>query len=120
MSLRDTLNAGSATLPPHLAAVAAALPPHLRTLVEALPERLMDVVATAPVYSERRSGAELVKQHVIPVSHRSLEAWPLPWQHVNGKAVTPTIALLAVAYEKLVAAPVIMGGRRSQTHQSAA
>ena len=61
MSLRETLNAGTATLPAHLAEVAAALPPHLRALVEALPGRLMDVLATAPVYSERRSGAELVK-----------------------------------------------------------
>jgi hypothetical protein len=112
MSRRETLNAGTAALPAHLAEVAATLPPHLQALAKALPGRLMDVLATAPVYSERRSGAELVRQHVIPVGHRSLEAWPLPWQHVNGKAVTPTIALLALAYEKLLAAPVTMGGRR--------
>ena len=50
MSLRETLNAGTVALPPHLAEVAAALPPHLRALVDALPERLRDVLATAPVY----------------------------------------------------------------------
>ena len=120
MSLCETLSAKTAALPPHLAEVVAGLPHHLRALVEALPGRLMDVLATAPVYSERRSGAGLVRQHVIPVSHRSLEAWPLPWQRANGRAVTPTIALFAVAYDKLASAPVVMGGRRSQTHQSAA
>ena len=50
MSRRETLNAGTATLPAHLAEVAATLPPHLQALAKALPGRLMDVLATAPVY----------------------------------------------------------------------
>jgi hypothetical protein len=120
MSSREMLNSDPATLPPHLVELVAGLPPDLRALVAAMPQRLMDVLAAAPVYSERRSGADLLRQHVIPVSRRSLEAWPLPWQHANGKAITLTIALFAVAHAKLAAAPLTMGGRRSQTRQSAA
>ena len=102
------------TLPPHLDEVVAELPPSLIELVRKLPPRLMDVLADAPVYVDRRTGAELLTHVVIPVSHRSLEAWPLPWQHANGKALCPTVAMFAMAYSKLVAAPVIMGGRRGE------
>jgi len=106
-------------LPSHLVEVVANLPQTLRTDIEALPQRLLDVLATQPVNSDRRSGAPLVSHWVHPVSHRSLEAWPLPWRHVNGRAVTPTIALFAVAYAKLAAAPVVMGGRRQATEKRA-
>jgi hypothetical protein len=69
--------------------------------------------------SDRPAGAASVSHHIMPVSHRSLESWPLPWQHVHGKAITPTIALFALAYSKLKAAPVVMGGRRvARTHHS--
>jgi hypothetical protein len=111
MSCRDTPNAGPGSIPTHLVELVTALPPDLRTLVHELPQRLVDVAAIAPVYSARPPGAALLKQHVVEVSPRSLEAWRLPWQHVNGKAVTLTIVLLAVGYAKLSAAPVTMGGR---------
>ena len=122
MSLHRTPNAEPATLPAHLAEVADTLPPDLRALVNSLPKRLVDVLVTAPVYTPRPPGAALVTQHIAPVSDRTLEAWPLPWQRVNGKAITPTIVLFAVAYAKLAAAPVIMGGRRraDATSQQAA
>jgi hypothetical protein len=117
MSLQDKLKSGTASLPHHVAEIAATLPPHLKALVEALPERLMNVVASAPVYSGRRSGADLLTQHVFPVSHRSLEVWPIPWQHVNGKAIAPTVVYFAVGYSKLVAAPLLMGGQRGAAGQ---
>lgn len=109
--LREMSKTGRAPLPPHLAELAATLPSDLRALIDELPQRLVDVLATAPAYSDRRSGARLVSHNIVPVSYRSLETWPLPWQHANGRAVTPTVALFAVAYGKLTAAPVVMGGR---------
>ena len=103
------------TLPPHLTEVVDTLPKELRTLVRALPQRLMDVAALAPVFVDRKVGATLLTRNAIPVSHRSLEAWPLPWQRANGRALTPSIAMLALAHEKMVRAPVVMGGRQTAT-----
>jgi hypothetical protein len=77
-----------------------------------LPQYLLDVLVTLPRKVSRRRGADLVKEHFFEVSHRTLEAWPLPTQLVNGRAITPTKALFEVAYEKLSRAPVVMGGRR--------
>lgn len=61
---------------------------------------------------DRRRAAELVTRHHFPVSHRTLEVWPLTWRHVNGYAVCDTAELFAVAQAKLDAAPPIRGGRR--------
>jgi hypothetical protein len=72
-----------------------------------------------PVRVDRRAGAEILTRYLFPVSHRSLEAWPLTWRHVNGKAVVETAELFAVAQAKLDAAPPIRGGRR-QSMQVAA
>lgn len=73
-----------------------------------------------PARVDRRAGAELITQHMFPVSSRSLEAWPLTWRHVNGKAVVETSELFAVAQAKLDAAPPIRGGRRPAQHRAAA
>ena len=63
-----------------------------------------------------RTGAELVSKYLFPVSFRSLEAWPLPTRHVKGKAIISTTTLFEIAYAKLTAAPITMGGRpRSQS-----
>jgi hypothetical protein len=76
-----------------------------------LPEYLMEVLSDQPQNVDRRVGAELVTRHLFPVSRRTLEAWPLPTRHVNGKAIVPTRALFEVAFAKMSAAPVVMGGR---------
>jgi hypothetical protein len=81
---------------------------------------LLDIVAQQPPNVDRKTGAQLITQHLFPVSHRSLEAWSLPTRLVNGRAVVPTAKLFEVAYEKLVAAPVVMGGRRPKKQQGAA
>ncbi|MDA8249547.1 MAG: hypothetical protein M0Z28_10240 [Rhodospirillales bacterium] len=70
-------------------------------------------LADLPVRVDRRGGAAIVTRYFFPVSHRSLEAWPLPVRHVNGKATIATADLVALAREKLNAAPTLMGGRRS-------
>jgi hypothetical protein len=41
-----------------------------------------------------------------------LEAWPLTWRRVNGKAVAVTAEGLAFAEAMMQAAPAIRGGRR--------
>ncbi|MCB4825569.1 hypothetical protein [Roseicella aerolata] len=74
-------------------------------------DELIDLAAL-PVRVDRRAGAELVTKHFFPVSHRSLEVWPLTWRHINGKALCETEELVAVARAKLKAATPIRGGRR--------
>jgi hypothetical protein len=66
-----------------------------------------------PARADRREGAKLVTQHFFPVSPRTLEAWDLPWRHVNGKAICDVAELFALAQAKLDAAPPIRGGRRA-------
>jgi hypothetical protein len=69
--------------------------------------------ASLPRRVDRKTGADLVTRFLFPVSHRTLEAWPLTWRRVNGKAVCETAELLAVAQAKLDAAAPIRGGRRT-------
>lgn len=70
-------------------------------------------LATLPVRVDRRVGAVLVTRHFFPISRRTLEAWPLSWRRVNGRAVCETAELFAAARAKLDAAPTIRGGRRA-------
>jgi hypothetical protein len=79
-----------------------------------LPPEFQELLAQLPTNVDRRTGAALITQHLFPVSYRSLEAWPLPTRHVNGRAVMPTVKLFEIAFAKLNAAPVVMGGRRIQ------
>jgi hypothetical protein len=58
-----------------------------------------------PTRVDRKTGAELVTRHFFPISPRTLETWPLPWRHLNGKAVCETTDLFALAQAKLDAAP---------------
>ncbi len=87
------------------------LPQTLLASTATLPPDLQDVVAQQPPNVDRRTGADLVTKHMFPVSHRTIEAWSVPSRVVNGRALIPTAALFQVAYEKLVAAPLVMGGR---------
>ena len=98
------------SLPPHIAAEVTWLSDEFVDAINALPPHLIAVIANAPTWVDRRKGANLVEQHLHPVSHRSLEVWRLPWRRVNNRAITPTVVLLAVAYKKMTAAPIVMGG----------
>jgi hypothetical protein len=69
-------------------------------------------LSTLPRRVDRKTGAELVKQHYFPVTPRSLELWPLDWLLVNGKGVCETADLFRVAQAKLDAAPSIPSVRR--------
>jgi hypothetical protein len=76
-----------------------------------LPPELVRILESLPPNVDRRTGADLLSRHLFPVSHRTLEAWPLPTRRVNGKAVVPTVELFRIAHAMLAASPVIMGGR---------
>jgi hypothetical protein len=67
--------------------------------------------AGLPPYADRRTLARIISERLFPISYRTLEAWPLPVRHVNGRAVMETKAVLAFAASKLAEAPIIMGGR---------
>lgn len=72
-------------------------------------------LATLPKRVDRRAAAELVSRLYFPVSHRTVEAWPLVTKRVNGKAIVETRDVLAYAKAKLDAAPPIRGGRRTSS-----
>jgi hypothetical protein len=56
-----------------------------------------------PAYINRRTAAEVISRHFFPVSHRTLEIWPVTYFLVNNKAMTDTKGILAVAREKIEA-----------------
>jgi hypothetical protein len=65
-----------------------------------------------PSRVDRRRGAQIISDLYFPISHRTLEVWPVTWRHVNGRATCDTHELLAVAKGKLEAAPAIAGGKK--------
>lgn len=67
-------------------------------------------LSALPVNVDRRTGAELVTRYLFPVSHRTLERWPLTGRVVNGRLVFPTVELFAHARALMEAAPPIRGG----------
>ena len=73
---------------------------------------LNDDLANLPVRVPRDAAAELVKRYFFHISPRTLERWPLKWRLLNGRAHVETCELFAVAELRLVAAPVIAGGKR--------
>ena len=73
---------------------------------------LEDLLQRYPKRMWRKPLAEAISHEFFPVSHRSLEAWPLSWQLVNGKAVTATRDAFIVAQAKLNAAPAMRSGCR--------
>jgi hypothetical protein len=66
-----------------------------------------------PAYVDKRAAAAIVTQRFFPVSHRSLERWPLRFRVVNRRAVVATAELLAVAKARFDAAPEVMRGEKA-------
>ena len=64
-----------------------------------------------PPRVDRRNGAALVSQHFFRISPRTLEAAPLSWRRLNGRALVETSELFAWAAAKVAAALPIRGGR---------
>ena len=63
-----------------------------------------------PTRMDRRMAAAVISRHYFPISHRTLETWPIGWRVVNGKALAETQEILAFAARKLATAPFIRGG----------
>lgn len=76
-------------------------------------------LANLPVRIDRRAAAQLITRYFFPIAHRSLEVWPLTWQIVNGRALTPTRELIELAQSMLDASPIVRGGpgRRSKMNE---
>jgi hypothetical protein len=89
-----------------------------RSFTRPAPDDTERHIPDLPARVDRRTAAELVTEHYFRVSPRSLEAWPLSWRCINGKAHCEVPELFAVAQAKLDAAPPIRGGRRT-TEQGA-
>ena len=80
-----------------------------------LPEYIVSELPNLPRHGDRKMLAPIITKFVFPVSHRSLEIWPLKWRHVNGHAVAETTEALAHAWRKFNSAPATMsGGGRSR------
>jgi hypothetical protein len=60
-----------------------------------LPSELTDLLADLPTNVGKKTGAALIVRHFFPISHRTLERWPLRWRYVNGQVAAvwraPTI-----------------------------
>jgi hypothetical protein len=76
-----------------------------------LPVWVESRLKTAPEHSDRRGLAQLHTELFAPISARTFEEWPLVWKLVAGRAVTPTRAAIALAYERFQAAPEYRAGR---------
>ena len=74
------------------------------------PEGLGGIVGRFPVRVGRRVAAEIVTNNFFPVSHRTLERWPLKWRRVNGRALVATSELFAEAQRRVDEAPEIRSG----------
>ena len=76
-----------------------------------LPEYILSELPNLPRHGDRKMLAPIITKLVFPVSHRSLEVWPLKWRRVNGHAVAETTEALVHAWHKFNSAPVTMSGR---------
>lgn len=62
-----------------------------------------------PARLDRRMAAQIITRHFFPVSHRTLETWPIRWRLVNGRALAETEEVLAFAAKKLADAVSLRG-----------
>jgi len=70
------------------------------------------VEGVLPVRVCRRTAAHIVTGKFFPISHRTLERWPVTWRRINGRALVDTAELLAEAERRVDEATAILGGDR--------
>ena len=99
--------------PQHSATEASECRREFQSIAHPAPDNAGRDIPDLPARVDRRTAAELVTERYFRVSPRSLEAWPLAWRHVNGKAHCDVPELFAAAQAKLDAAPPVRGGRRA-------
>ena len=69
-------------------------------------------VRDLPVRVHRKLAAEIVSARYFPISHRTLERWPLTWRRLNGRALVDTDELLAEAHRRVEESAAVRGGGR--------
>jgi hypothetical protein len=67
-----------------------------------------------PKRMTRRRAAEFLRQEYFETSPRTLERAPIPWALLNGQAHCLTADLIKWAESVVAAAPMAMGGHRSE------
>jgi len=70
-------------------------------------------LSNLPKRVDRLTAAHLITQFYFPISHRTLERWPIGWRIVNGRAIADVAELFAEAECRLHASPPIIGGARA-------
>jgi hypothetical protein len=68
--------------------------------------------AGLPVRLDRRMAARVISRRFFPISHRTLERWPLTWRRLNGRALVDTVELLAEAQRRVEDSAATKGGVR--------
>ena len=66
-------------------------------------------ISNLPARLDRRTAAKVITCYFFPVSHRTLETWPIRWRIVNGRALAETEEILAFAAKKLADAVSLRG-----------
>ena len=66
-------------------------------------------IGNLPARLDRRMAAKVISQLYFPISHRTLESWPIRWRIVNGRALGETEEILAFAAKKLADAVSLRG-----------
>lgn len=64
-----------------------------------------------PVPATRSAIAAYVSAHVAPCSARTIEAWPLAYRRLNGRAVADWAEVQTLLRKRYDSAPVHRGGR---------
>jgi len=64
-------------------------------------------------HGSREQLADIHRYYFGPISHRTLERWPLRWRKVNGRAVADVREFLTEAERRFREAPVVMGGQQA-------
>jgi hypothetical protein len=78
-----------------------------------LPPEIEDELKKLPRHVTRRQLAKIITQFLYPISHRSLEPWPLSVRLINGYACISTREGLTFAYRKFAEAPLRIGGGKN-------
>jgi hypothetical protein len=79
------------------------------------PVELQQILGTLPINLDRRAAAAAITKYIFPVSHRTLERWPVATRRVNGRAVGATKDWLAAALAIYNASVEIAGHQASAT-----
>jgi hypothetical protein len=100
----------------HAAMIAAApdwVPDDLKPLFEQVMRKL-------PAFPDRQTAASVWSDNVHEMSHRTLEAAPLPTRILNGRACFTAREFVEWGFRRVLESPAVRGGRRAHSEKQAA